>query len=686
MVIGKISPPISRSASASSSSPSDAQITQSQTAPTVAGKALAEDEDTIRNEEETLQHETTTLEGHGKRATDVLSVLTGKASEVTNVEAHMEKVSKIGAIAVHVASAVAADVKGVLALFQQKASEVTNVEAHLENFSKIGAIVVHVGSAVADDAKQGAEAGLNKGLDAAKNAADVQAHLEKAQQAAVVATNIASAAAEDAKKGAEAGLNKGLDAAKNAADVQAHLGKAQQAAAVATGIAPAAAEDAERGSHSASPGQLLHALMLMKDAPLPETVALPAYNARQETGVGPRVHVIGNSVVDILVKGAGTKKEEKEKKALAADSFSSDNVQVISAPITPALGGSGAASAYVLSRLGARVWLHSNIAEDAFGCLLRGWLKEAGVTLLHSSASATAAHVICIQGDKRNSSYYRGDKVDWTALTQAPDLVEGDWCLAAGYGAVDGKDLGELTYLAKHLKALGCKLAFDPSPWFANRVQRGEMLELWTHLELLTGTADELMHWLGAKSFLGAFQREKKDRHSIMPARAPSRASSEESAGIAGKSITDKEVDEETKVKEVKTNEKRAKSSKADVAAEDLAKECLRLCPVARLVVVKRGALGASWAAPLSGNEGVPRDKNDHDAIIETGSFRAEVCEAANSVGAGDTFNAQLIYGLATGLTPASAISLGLCLCLCMCVRERDREIVCVCVCVCVCV
>jgi hypothetical protein len=52
---------------------------------------------------------------------------------------------------------------------------------------------VHVGSAVAKDAKQGAEAGLNKGLDVATNVVDMQAHLERDQQAVDVATNIVSA-------------------------------------------------------------------------------------------------------------------------------------------------------------------------------------------------------------------------------------------------------------------------------------------------------------------------------------------------------------------------------------------------------------------------------------------------------------------------------------------------------------
>jgi sugar/nucleoside kinase (ribokinase family) len=89
------------------------------------------------------------------------------------------------------------------------------------------------------------------------------------------------------------------------------------------------------------------------------------------------------------------------------------------------------------------------------------------------------------------------------------------------------------------------------------------------------------------------------------------------------------------------------KSKQEDADGEDLAKQCLALCPRAMLVVVKRGAAGASWAAPLQGNESV-----------ESGSVKAHACETVNTVGAGDTFNAQLVYGLASGLAPGAAVKM----------------------------
>jgi len=93
------------------------------------------------------------------------------------------------------------DVEKIVAFAQQKATEVTDVEAHMQKVGKTVAIVGNVAAAAADDAKKGAEAGISKGLDTAKNAADVGAHLEKAKQAAATAAEVAAAATDTAKQG-----------------------------------------------------------------------------------------------------------------------------------------------------------------------------------------------------------------------------------------------------------------------------------------------------------------------------------------------------------------------------------------------------------------------------------------------------------------------------------------------------
>jgi sugar/nucleoside kinase (ribokinase family) len=135
------------------------------------------------------------------------------------------------------------------------------------------------------------------------------------------------------------------------------------------------------------------------------------------------------------------------------------------------------------------------------------------------------------------------------------------------------------------------------------------MLKLFSRLNVLTATQEELRAWVGGSKAkkLDAIERKIFDRSQNSP----------------------------------------NKSNKEDADGEDLAKQCLALCPRAMLVVVKRGASGASWAAPLQGNDSV-----------ESGSIKAHACEAVNTVGAGDTFNAQLVYGLASGLAPCAAVKM----------------------------
>lgn len=442
---------------------------------------------------------------------------------------------------------------------------------------------------MADDVRKLTDAVQSKALQAT----DVEAHIQTVGKgvAAVgtAATAAASAAANDAKKGAEAGLSKGLDTAKNAADLNAHASMVVQAAG--------GRREKERGARM---GGSMHMS-------------------------APRIHVIGNSVCDVMVKGGANSKGK------AIDSFSGDNVEMITEPITPVLGGSGAASAYVLGKLGAQVRLHTNIADDAFGGMLSGWLKEAGVEVVSSPAAATATHVICTQGSKRKSTYYRGEKVRWKdAIEDAGKWGEGDWCLAAGYGAVDEGDLVDIAEVVEQLQQRGCLVAFDPSPWFAGKVDKHDMLALWKQLDVLSGTEDELRQWVATKTR----KLESLERKLFDKAKSPGKAKAAQGTDTDSHSAT---------------SSSKKSGCAENQASEALAKECLEVCARARLVVVKRGAQGASWAAPLQGAS--------PGSSLESGSVAAtHACEASSSVGAGDTFNAQLIFGLASGLTPSAAV------------------------------
>ena len=186
-----------------------------------------------------------------------------------------------------------------------------------------------------------------------------------------------------------------------------------------------------------------------------------------------RIHVAGNTVLDVVVPGmAGA--------GPMADGWGA-NVNLLEDPVTAALGGCGAAPAY--------------LGTDAFGSLLAGWLRGAGVGLDPPpvAGTASATHVIHIRGSARQSSYWRGGPVDWAAgMPEVPP----DWFFASGYGSVVAEDLVRLTTVCAGLRKQGARVLFDPSPWFAGRAEGADMLRLWSEIDVLSGTQDELACWL----------------------------------------------------------------------------------------------------------------------------------------------------------------------------------------------
>ena len=198
------------------------------------------------------------------------------------------------------------------------------------------------------------------------------------------------------------------------------------------------------------------------------------------------VHVAGNAALDILIR------DVSEIDAPAADAWGA-NVQMLSRPIEAVLGGGGAGPAFVLGHLGRRVVLNSNMGDDAWGQLLAARLAGVGVECLSFLPVATAAHVIALQPDaRRRSFYYAGSSVDWhrSLAGETPE-----WFLASGYGKVQAEDLQALHRVCGEMRQRGARVFFDPSPWFAGRVAAAAMHALWSEVDCLCATEEELAEW-----------------------------------------------------------------------------------------------------------------------------------------------------------------------------------------------
>jgi sugar/nucleoside kinase (ribokinase family) len=268
------------------------------------------------------------------------------------------------------------------------------------------------------------------------------------------------------------------------------------------------------------------------------------------------IHVVGNSVLDIPLRYAPQWSND------TADAWTTQNVHFLQNPVGGVLGGCGAATAYVLGKLGQAVSLNTQLGDDPFGQVIRAWLDDAGVEVVGSSAEYTAVNVIPLGEDgSRRSLYYTGSKIGWDVSRS----VVCDIFFASGYGLVDASDISVLTQVFQHMQAQGRKVVFDPGPWFMMRSDEKEMYQAWASVDVLVGTQDELNTW----------------------------AQVDDVAGLC-------------------------------YTLRDLGPQC---------VVVKQGADGASFC----GGEGLV----EHVATKRV--------QQAYTVGAGDTFNAGLLYGLGKG-------------------------------------
>lgn len=112
--------------------------------------------------------------------------------------------------------------------------------------------------------------------------------------------------------------------------------------------------------------------------------------------------VVGTTVVDIiitLVRRLPTWPRHSE--------FTPDNLVLLNNAPLVTLGGNGANAAYVAACNGVSVDLQTNIGEDAFGAMARGWLAEAGCRILHSGkARRTAVNITAANARHARATFF----------------------------------------------------------------------------------------------------------------------------------------------------------------------------------------------------------------------------------------------------------------------------------------
>ena len=281
------------------------------------------------------------------------------------------------------------------------------------------------------------------------------------------------------------------------------------------------------------------------------------------------IHLAGNCAVDVMFPTPIGEAGAGEDRPLPT------KLRILSAGPSATLAGGAGWPAYLLAQLGHTVQLNTRLGRDLFGTFLRDRLAQAGVEVVGPDATATAVSVISASAGGLSSGFvYPGEPIDWRAsLTRLRSVPGTRWFFASGYSGVGEADFRTLHELFSELRDQEVRIVFDPSPWFAQRVERNAMLELFSTVYCLSATQSELGAWFPAAD------PKTLARHAL---------------------------------------------------------DCGAAC-----VVVKLGPHGATVATAHGTMQRVPTTP----------------VPGANTVGAGDTFNAGLLHGLSTDLPVPDAVA-----------------------------
>lgn len=165
-------------------------------------------------------------------------------------------------------------------------------------------------------------------------------------------------------------------------------------------------------------------------------------------------------------------------------------------PVAMGLGGNGAAAAFVLGQLGLRVRLNAPIGDDPAGSLVRTWLEQAGVQIIAPPGRSTMLAITAVDGQDRRLGclQYPGPTVDWTLSSSDTDAT---WLLIGVHAKVPVADLDQIQKVLGDFRQQGRIGVLDSGVGWLGHVKPDRIHELWSHVDLLIGTIEELRHWTG---------------------------------------------------------------------------------------------------------------------------------------------------------------------------------------------
>ncbi len=179
------------------------------------------------------------------------------------------------------------------------------------------------------------------------------------------------------------------------------------------------------------------------------------------------------------------------------DDYGPDRVWCLPESPRLGLGGNGAAAAYVLGMLGVRVVLNSPVGDDAAGRLVQGWLAEANVepVVLPGRATMFAVTPVDARSQRLVCAQFSSPPVDWR---QSARHDEARWLLLAVQSQVEADAVEDVGDALRDFRSRGGVTVLDTGAGWMRSHRPEAVTGLWSGVDWLIGTLDELRHWTRA--------------------------------------------------------------------------------------------------------------------------------------------------------------------------------------------
>jgi len=179
---------------------------------------------------------------------------------------------------------------------------------------------------------------------------------------------------------------------------------------------------------------------------------------------------------------------------IARDVYTQQTLLPLKSPVEMGLGGNGASASYVLAKMGLQVQLNAPIGTDPAGIFVQNWLKKAGVQCITPAGQSTMHAITAVDknGQRLGTLQHVGPSIDWGLSNQNN---KSQWLLVSLPGQITIEEFLPVKQLLESFSKSNRTRVLDTGIGWIKKILPKEMIDLWSHAEIISGTIEELKYW-----------------------------------------------------------------------------------------------------------------------------------------------------------------------------------------------